>query len=120
MLHLLSMCEPLLPIERKPSECPFPSLSPDTQVIGLLLDAGADVDVASKTGTPLCWAAGAGLPDNIDCLLKRGAGETGPSGGEQCRFSALCGFVSALHLRACNGPLAAYNVMIHSPACARA
>ena len=99
MLHLLSMCEPLLPIERKPSECPFPSLSPDTQVIGLLLDAGADVDVASKTGTPLCWAAGAGLPDNINCLLKRGAGES-VSLRRGTMQSLPCEFVSALCSRA--------------------
>mmetsp|Transcript_6385 Transcript_6385/g.14191 ORF Transcript_6385/g.14191 Transcript_6385/m.14191 type:complete len:479 (+) Transcript_6385:89-1525(+) len=44
------------------------------EVIDVLLEAQADVNTPSKTGTPLCWAAGAGLPDNVDKLLKAGAG----------------------------------------------
>lgn len=47
--------------------------APKPELIDLLIDAGADVAVSSKTGSPLCWAAGAGLPDNVEKLVARGA-----------------------------------------------
>ena len=47
------------------------------QVIDLLVAAGADVNQHSRTGTPLCWAAAAGLADNVEHLLKLGACKIG-------------------------------------------
>jgi ankyrin repeat protein len=46
-----------------------------TEVLQLLLEAGAKADVSSETGTPLCWAAGAGLERAVRLLLAYGAGE---------------------------------------------
>ena len=67
--------------------------APSPELIDLLIDAGAEVAVASKTGTPLCWAAGAGLPHNVEKLVARGAPLIPPpmsqtlegEGGEQGR-----------------------------------
>ena len=53
--------------------------APTPDLIDLLIDSGADVSVASKTGTPLCWAAGAGLPENVTKLVARGAPLIPPS-----------------------------------------
>ena len=47
----------------------------DPDLLDMLVAAGADAGMPSDTGTPLCWAAGAGLHDAVERLLKLGAGE---------------------------------------------
>jgi ankyrin repeat protein len=47
----------------------------DPGLLDMLVVAGADVGMPSDTGTPMCWAAGAGLHEAVERLLKLGAGE---------------------------------------------
>lgn len=48
----------------------------DAAVVARLLQAGADVEAATATGTPLHWAAGEGAQGAMEVLLEKGKADT--------------------------------------------
>ncbi|GAX75649.1 hypothetical protein CEUSTIGMA_g3093.t1 [Chlamydomonas eustigma] len=72
-----------------------------TEVMQVLIQAGASVNMNSRTGTPLCWAAGAGLAENVEFLIKHGA-EVNPQAGSSdmgaLTLAAACGSLRSVEL----------------------
>ncbi|KAJ9506618.1 hypothetical protein QJQ45_018322 [Haematococcus lacustris] len=75
---------------------------PSCEALAMLLNAGAAVNTASATGTPLCWAASAGALDCLRLLLERGADPTSSDSR-----TALCMAVGSGSLACVNALLAA-------------
>jgi hypothetical protein len=52
----------------------YAAIGPNTQVLAVLLDRGADIDARAPNGsTPLMMAARYGAEDNVKLLIRRGA-----------------------------------------------
>lgn len=74
-----------------------------------LIQAGADLEVASDAGTPLLWAAGSGALDVVKALLVAGASPAAVADGN----------VSAVFMAAASGRRQSVTALITAISCWR-